>query len=104
MAQDAGAASAALFVEQAEASVADKTTPRHATRASRRVPGMRRAGNMAGPGMGKVYSLCTTMNSSAIVPCCKCKIEIWVALSEFPHRALTWRTIGGKCPMDSEKT
>jgi len=76
MTQDAGAASAALFAEQAEASIADKTIPRHATRASRRVPGMRRVGNMAGPGLGKVYSICTTMNSSAIVPCCKCKIEI----------------------------
>jgi len=76
MAQDAGGASSALFAGQAEASVADKTIPRHATRASRRVPGMRRAGNMAGPGLGKVYSRCTTMNSSAIVPCCKCKIEI----------------------------
>ncbi len=61
MAQDAGAASCALFVEQAEATVADGTVTRHAARASRRVPGMRRAGNMAGPGpgLGKVSSMCS---------------------------------------------
>ena len=61
MAQDAGGASAALFVEQAEASVADKTIPRHAARASRRVPGMRRVGNMAGPALRRVSSMCYTL-------------------------------------------
>src|SRR5271157_3085721 len=58
MAQDAGAASCALFVEQAEAAVADSTVTTHAARASRRVPGMRRARNMAGPALRRVSSTC----------------------------------------------
>src|SRR5208283_1828147 len=61
MAQDAGGASSALLAEQAEASVADKTIPRHAARASRRVPGMRRVGNMAGPALRRVSSMCYTL-------------------------------------------
>ena len=76
MAQHVGAATSALFVEQAEASVADEIVPQNAARVSRRVPGMRRDRNMAGPRLRKAYSLCTTIDSSAIVPCCKCKIEI----------------------------
>ncbi len=28
------------------------------------------------------------VHSSAIVPCCNCKIEIWIFLSEFAHNAL----------------
>src|SRR5208337_1780087 len=57
-AQDAGGASSALFAEQAEASVADGTFTRHAARASRRVPGMRRARNMAEPAFRRVSSMC----------------------------------------------
>src|SRR5271157_5889519 len=58
MAQDDGAASCALFVEQAEAAVADSTVTTHAARASRRVPGMRRARNMTGPALRRVSSTC----------------------------------------------
>jgi len=61
MAQDAGAAGRALPVEQAEASVADRPVTRHAARASRRVPGMRRARNMAGPALRRVSSTCYTV-------------------------------------------
>src|SRR5208337_5069473 len=60
MAQDAGAAGRALSVEQAEAAVADGTVTRHAARASRRVPGKRRARNMAGPAFRRVSSTCDT--------------------------------------------
>src|SRR5271166_4071563 len=88
MAQDAGAASCALFVEQAEAAVADSTITTHAARASRRVPGMRRARNMAGPALRRVSSTCYYVNCSATVPCCKCKIEIWIVLSQFADNAL----------------
>ncbi len=49
MAQDVGTPGRALFVEKAEASVADSTVTRHAASASERVPGMLRARNMAGP-------------------------------------------------------
>ncbi len=59
MAQDAGGASCALFLEQAEASVADSTVTNPAARASRRVPGMRRARNMAAPRLRKVFSMTT---------------------------------------------
>ena len=76
MAQDAGAASCAMLVEQAEAAVADSTVTRHAARASSRVPGMRRARNMAGPTLEEGCFHVLYVNSSAIVPCCKCKIEI----------------------------
>ena len=61
MAHDAGAASFALFVEQAEAVLADSTVTRHAARAIRKVPGMRRARNMAGPALRRVSSTCSTL-------------------------------------------
>ena len=66
MAQHVGAASSALFAEQAEASVADKTVPKNAARASRRLPGMRQARNMAGPRLRKVSAIttCTTILTS----------------------------------------
>jgi len=66
LAQHDRAATSALFVEQAEASVADKTVPKNAARASRRVPGMRHARNIAGPRLRKVSSItnCTIILAS----------------------------------------
>ena len=88
MAQDAGAASCAPFVEQAEAAVADSTVPRHAARASRKVPGMRRARNMAGPALRRVSSTCSTIILARLFHVASAKFGIWIVLSEFAHNAL----------------
>ena len=103
MAQDAGAASCALFVEQAEAAVADSTVTTHAARASRRVPGMRRARNMAGPALRRVSSTCYILILARMfhVASAKSKLDRLVRVCS-PHYC--WRIIGEKCRLDSETT
>ena len=75
MAQDAGAASCALFVEQAEAALADTTVTRHAARTSRKVPGMRRARNMAGPALRRVASTYSTLILARLFHVASAKFE-----------------------------
>src|SRR5271157_2698004 len=86
MAQDAGAAGRALSVEQAEAAVG--TVTRHAARASRRVPGMRRARNMAGPALRRVSSMCYTLILARLFHVASAKSKYWIVLSDFAHNAL----------------
>ena len=88
MAQHVGAASSALFVEQAEASVADKYQSqacRKGKQESARYATGRKHGRTS---IEEGFFHVLYVNSNAIVPCCKCKIEIWIVLSEFAHNTL----------------
>ncbi len=92
MAQDVGAPGRALFVETAEASVADSSVTTHAARASERVPGMRRIGNMAGPALRRVSSMCYVLILARLIDVASAKNVIWIVLSKFAYNALIGET------------